>query len=77
MKVYAVWILLVALTGLTWWAGQAGFNGQILTLTLLLSVFIKGHFLIADFMGLRGVALLWRALVHGWLMIVAGLIFLA
>lgn len=77
MKAYAVWLLLMVLTGLTWWAGQAGFSGQTLVLALLASVFIKGHFLIADFMGLRGTALLWRALVHGWLLLVTGLIFLA
>lgn len=77
MKAYAVWLLLVILTGLTWWAGQTGFNGQHLTLALLLSVFIKGHFLIADFMGLRNTSLIWRAIVHGWLIIVSGLIFLA
>jgi hypothetical protein len=77
MRVYAVWSLLVILTGLTWWAGQMGLGGQYLTLALLLSVFIKGHFVIADFMGLRNVKLMWRVLVHGWLVMVSGLIFLA
>lgn len=77
MKPYRVWLLLVILTGLTWWAGKAGFGGQTLVLALLLSVFIKGHFVIADFMGLRGAALLWRVLVHGWLTGVSALIFLA
>ena len=46
-------------------------------LALLASVFVKGHFVIADFMGLRGVALRWRLLVHGWLVLFIGLIFLA
>lgn len=77
MKAYAVWLLLVILTLLTWWAGQAGFSGQGLVVALLASVLIKGHFVIADFMGLRGVALRWRLLVHGWLVMVTGLIFLA
>jgi hypothetical protein len=77
MKTYAVWLLLVILTLLTWWAGQAGFSGQGLVVALLSSVFIKGHFVIADFMGLRDVALRWRLLVHGWLVMVTGLIFLA
>ncbi|UJS24198.1 cytochrome C oxidase subunit IV family protein [Thiothrix winogradskyi] len=77
MKAWLVWLLLVVLTLLTWWAGQAGYRGQWLVLALLASVFIKGHFVIADFMGLRGVALRWRMLVHGWLVLVLGLIFLA
>jgi membrane-bound metal-dependent hydrolase YbcI (DUF457 family) len=77
MKAWLVWALLVCLTLLTWWAGQAGYSGQWLVVALLTSVFIKGHFIIADFMGLRGVALLWRTLVHGWLVLVLGLIFLA
>lgn len=77
MRAYIVWLLLVVLTLLTWWAGRAGFSGQWLVLALLASVFIKGHFVIADFMGLRDVKLLWRAMVHGWLMLVSALIFLA
>lgn len=77
MRVYRVWLLLVILTLLTWWAGKAGFSGEWLVVALLVSIFIKGHFVIADFMGLRGVAPLWRVLVHGWLVMVTGLIFLA
>ena len=77
MRTYAVWILLVVLTLLTWWAGKASFSGQWLVLALLVSVFVKGHFVIADFMGLRDVRPLWRAVVHGWLVMVSGLIFLA
>jgi hypothetical protein len=54
-----------------------GVRGQWLVAALLISVFVKGHFVIADFMGLRGVAMRWRLLVHGWLVLVIGLIFLA
>lgn len=77
MKAWLVWLLLVVLTLLTWWAGQAGYHGQWLVAALLTSVFVKGHFVIADFMGLRGVALRWRLLVHGWLVLVLGLILVA
>ncbi|MDQ5769342.1 cytochrome C oxidase subunit IV family protein [Thiothrix subterranea] len=77
MKAWLVWLLLVVLTLLTWWAGQGGYSGQWLVLALLASVFVKGHFVIADFMGLRGVALRWRLLVHGWLVLVLGLILVA
>lgn len=77
MKAVYVWWLLVTLTMLTWWAGHTGLSHQWLVIALLMSVFIKGHFLIADFMALRKVALLWRSLVHGWLVSVLGLIFVA
>lgn len=77
MKVYVVWLLLVGLTLLTWWAGQAGYSGRWLVVALLASVFVKGHFIIADFMALREVGLLWRILVHGWLVLVLCLIYLA
>lgn len=77
MRVYVVWLLLVVLTLLTWWAGKAGFSGEGLVAALLASIFIKGHFVIADFMALRDVAFLWRALVHGWLILVSCLIFVA
>lgn len=77
MRVYFVWLLLAILTLLTWWAGKAGFNGEWLVVALLASIFIKGHFVITDFMALRNVALLWRVLVHGWLILVSSLIFLA
>lgn len=77
MKAWLVWWLLVMLTLLTWWAGYAGFHGRWLVMALLASVFIKGHFVIADFMGLREVALRWRLLVHGWLVLVLGLILVA
>jgi hypothetical protein len=72
-----VWLLLIVLTLLTWWIGYSGFSQQWVVPALLGSVFIKGHFLIADFMALRKVALLWRLLMHGWLLSVLGLIFIA
>ena len=77
MKTWLVWLLLVVLTLLMWWAGYAGYSGQWLVAALLTSVFVKGYFVIADFMGLRDVAVRWRLLVHGWLVLVIGLIFLA
>ncbi|MDD5395048.1 MAG: cytochrome C oxidase subunit IV family protein [Thiothrix sp.] len=77
MKIAILWLLLVGLTLLTWWAGQVGYSGQWLVVALLISVFTKGHFIIADFMALREVSPLWRILVHGWLVLVLCLIYLA
>ena len=72
-----IWALLIALTVATYAAGKAGLGGQVVMYALLVSIFIKGHFIIADFMGLRGAPRLWRWLVHGWLVLVMGFIALA
>ena len=72
-----VWVLLIVLTLATYAIGKAGLEGLNIAGLLLLSVFIKGHFVIADFMGLRNVKRQWRFLVHGWLIFIAGMIGLA
>lgn len=77
MKSLHVWLLLIVLTVLTWAAGRADFGGVNLAIALLASIWIKGHFVIADFMDLRGAPLLWRGLTHGWLIIVMALILFA
>lgn len=76
-RINAIWVLLIALTAATYAAGKAGLGGPVVMYLLLLSIFIKGHFIIADFMGLRGAPRMWRWLVHGWLVLVMGLIALA
>jgi len=76
-RVSLVWLLLLALTAATYAAGKAGLGGPLVMYALLLSIFIKGHFIIADFMGLRGAPRMWRWLVHGWLVLVTGVIALA
>ena len=76
-KVTAIWVLLMALTVATYAAGKAGMGGPTVMYALLLSIFIKGHFIIADFMGLRGAPQMWRWLVHGWLILVMSFIALA
>ena len=65
-----VWMLLILLTLATYLAGKFGYNGREIMALLMLSVFIKGHFVIADFMGLRHVKLLWRSIMHGWLIVI-------
>jgi cytochrome c oxidase subunit IV len=72
-----VWLLLIVLTLATYAVGKAELEGFNIAGLLLLSVFIKGHFVIADFMSLRNVKRHWRFLVHGWLIFIAGMIGLA
>ncbi len=63
------------LTAGTWLVGYLELGGEWITLMLLGSVFIKGHGVIAEFMGLKRVSLLWRIILHGWLLVVIGVIF--
>ena len=72
-----VWVFLIVLTLATYAIGKARLEGITIASLLLVSVFIKGHFVIADFMGLRNVKKHWRFLVHGWLVVIAGMIGLA
>lgn len=73
----AVWLTLLAATLTTWWIGERGSAGLGAMAVLLALSVLKGRFVILDFMALRRVRLLWRALLVGWLLLVAGLIALA
>ncbi|MCP4273725.1 MAG: hypothetical protein GY781_17505 [Gammaproteobacteria bacterium] len=50
--------------------GKFGFSGIFVMFLLLLSAFIKSHFVMADFMELRDVSLIWRVIMFGWLWVV-------
>jgi len=54
--------------------GRFGYSGVTPVMLLLLTVLIKSTFIIRDFMGLRGVSILWRSIMYGWLWIVTGAI---
>ena len=77
MRATLVWILLVILTLATYLAGKFGYNGREVMALLMVSVFIKGHFVNADLMGLRQVRFLWRSIIHGWLIFVTVFIAIA
>ncbi len=70
MSTHAVWILLMLLTIFAYGMGKFGFSGIFVMLLLLLSAFIKSHFVMADFMELRDVSLIWRVIMFGWLWVV-------
>ena len=61
-------MLLLTLT--TYAIGKLGYNGMAIIFLLIISTVIKAIFIIRDFMELRGVSLLWRVIMYGWLLIV-------
>jgi cytochrome c oxidase subunit IV len=69
-----IWLLLLLLTGTTYVIGEAGLGGLTITLTVLGTAVIKVQMVANYFMGLRHTRWLWRGIVLGWLLLVAGLI---
>ena len=58
---------MMALTLSTYVIGELGYSGVVAVLFLLTTALIKAGFIIRDFMELKGVSLLWRAIMYGWL----------
>jgi len=61
---------MMVLTISTYAMGKMGFSGLGTVLFLLATAVIKGTFIIRDYMELKGVSLLWRAIMYGWLWLV-------
>lgn len=72
-----IWMLLVALTLTTYAMGERGMAGSGAMLGLLLIALVKGQMVANYFMGLRHVALGWRAVMLAYFLIVGGLIAMA
>ncbi len=70
-NIHTIWLLMIALTLFTYVFGKLGYNGLFVTLILLLTAVIKGTLIIRDFMELRDVSFLWRAIMFGWIWTVA------
>jgi len=66
-NVHTIWIAMMLLTISTYVIGEQGASGIGIVLFLLLTAMIKGVFIIRDFMELKGVSLLWRVIMYGWL----------
>jgi len=66
-NVHTIWISMMVLTFSTYAIGKLGYGGTTAVLFLLLTAVIKGTFIIGDFMEVRGVSLLWRIIMFGWL----------
>jgi len=69
-----LWVVMLMLTGGTYIVGTRGFGGSWIIGFVLLTVLLKGYWIIADFMALRHCAFLWRAIMLGWLVIVVSAI---
>ena len=69
-NIHTLWLLMMLLTVSTYAIGKAGFDGVTIMLLLLSTALIKAVIIIREFMQLRGVSLLWRAIMYGWLWIV-------
>jgi hypothetical protein len=66
-NIHTIWLTMLVLTLSTYAMGKMGFHGPGIVLLLLATVIIKGFFIIRDFMELKGVSLLWRVIMYGWL----------
>lgn len=73
------WMLLLAITGVTFWLGESGsaVGSMAVALAVLGQAFAKGLVVALDFLELREAPPLWRWLVIGWLVLVLGLVLLA
>lgn len=72
-KIYnptTIWIGMLVLTVFTYSMGKLGYSGTIPVMLLILTILIKSTLIIREFMGLRGVSFLWRAIMYGWLWLV-------
>lgn len=76
----ALWLLLLAATGATYWLGESGELGHASMVPVFLIFgfsFFKAVVVIKDFMDLRHAPALWRNLLLGWLVFVTSMILLA
>ena len=69
-NIHTIWLAMLLLTLTTYAIGKLGYNSVTIIFLLLISVVIKATFIIRDYMELRGVSLLWRIIMYGWLLIV-------
>jgi hypothetical protein len=69
-----VWLIMMAITLLTWLAGRAGLEGVPVSMTVLLFALVKGQLVGDYFMGLRNVRGFWRWPVILWLFLPGGVI---
>lgn len=76
----ALCLVLLAVTGVTYWLGESGQLGHASMLPVLGIfglAFVKGWVIINDFMELRHAPRLWRNLLLAWLLVMTIMILLA
>jgi cytochrome c oxidase subunit 4 len=69
-NVTTLWLLMMVLTITTYMMGTLGYSGIKVVMFLLLTILIKSIIIIRDFMELRGVSLIWKIIMYGWLGVV-------
>ncbi|RKZ58053.1 MAG: hypothetical protein DRQ44_15120 [Gammaproteobacteria bacterium] len=69
-NIHSIWLVMMFLTLTTYAMAKFGFSGALVMLFLLSTAAIKATFIIRDYMELRGVSLLWRVIMYGWLSVV-------
>ena len=69
-NVHTLWLVMLLLTLTTYAMGKLDFSGTAAMFFVILTAAVKGTFIIRDFMELRGVSLLWRVIMYGWLSVV-------
>ncbi len=69
-NIHTIWLAMLLLTLSTYLLGRLEFSGPAIMLLLIITAFIKSVLIIRDYMELRGVSLLWRIIMYGWLWVV-------
>ncbi len=69
-NIHTIWLLMLLLTMSSYFIGERGYGGILAVVFLLLAALIKGGLIIREFMALKGVSLLWRVIMYGWLYLV-------
>lgn len=67
LNIHLVWLIMMALTLLTYAIDTLNYAGFWVAGILLVTTGFKGVLIIRDFMELKGVSFIWRALMYGWL----------
>lgn len=70
-NIHTIWLVMMFLTLTTYAMGKFGFGGLGVVLFLLTTATVKAILIIRDYMDLRGVSLLWRVMMYGWLSVVS------
>jgi len=72
-----IWLVLIALTMLTFAIGEEVAQGKAVMLSVLAIAFIKGQLIANYFMGMRHVSWLWRGIIMGYFVVVGGMVAIA
>lgn len=65
-----IWLLLIALTLVSYSVALAGYEGRVFVAMVLAFSWFKGQMIIDNFMKLKKVRLLWRLIISFWLLLV-------